>query len=62
MLQVVGNYPGARDECLALRKLTQELVWTACLASVNGVTGHLRQSYDELRTTLDQFPDSQPQI
>jgi Tfp pilus assembly protein PilF len=62
VLQVVGNYPGAREECLALRNLTQELVWTACLASVNGVTGHLRQSYDELRTTLDQFHDSQPQI
>jgi Tfp pilus assembly protein PilF len=62
VLQVVGNYPGTREECLALRNLTQELVWTACLASANGVTGHLRQSYDELRTTLDRFPDSQPQI
>ncbi|HEY8007430.1 MAG TPA: hypothetical protein VIE66_11685 [Methylocella sp.] len=62
VLQVTGDYPGAREECLAIRSLTQELVSTACLASVNGVTGHLRQSYDELRTTLDRFPNSQPQL
>jgi hypothetical protein len=62
VLQVAGEYEGARKECLTLRDLSQELVWTACLASVNGATGRLRQNYDLLRTTLDRFPDGQPQI
>jgi Tfp pilus assembly protein PilF len=62
VLQVVGKFASARDECLALQNLAQELVWTACLASVNAVTGHLQQSYDDLRRSLEKFPDSQPQI
>ena len=44
VLQVQGAYEGARQECLALRHLTQELVWAACLAGVDGVTGRLPRS------------------
>jgi len=60
VLQVQGAYDGAKQECLALRHLTQELVWAACLASVNGVTGRLREAYTTLRETLVGYPDAQP--
>src|SRR3984893_12682588 len=54
VLQVLGAYGAAREECLALRNLTQELVGIACLASVSGATGKLGESYVELRTALDR--------
>jgi tetratricopeptide (TPR) repeat protein len=62
VLQVVGAYGAARDECLALRNLTQELVGTVCLASVNGATGKLGDSYVELRTALDRQRYVQPGV
>jgi len=62
VLQVVGDYGAARQECLALRGLTRELVWTVCLASVDGATGRLRESYERLRTALDRGPGAQPEI
>ena len=60
VLQVQGAYEGARQECLALRHLTQELVWAACLAGVDGVTGRLPEAYTKLRTTFDGQPDAPP--
>jgi predicted Zn-dependent protease len=54
VLQVQGAFDAARNECLALQDLTQELVWTACLTSVNGITGKLRESYGQLRAALDR--------
>ncbi len=62
VLQVTGDFSGARDACDALRRLTKELVWTACLASVNGATGHLRDNYERLRITLERAGQSQPAI
>ena len=62
VLQVTGDYAGARDECEALRALTKELVWTVCLTSVDGVTGRLRDSYERLRSALDRFGGAQPEI
>ena len=56
VLQVQGMYQDAKQECLALRQLTQELVWAACLTSVDGVTGRLREAYTKLRTTFDGQP------
>jgi tetratricopeptide (TPR) repeat protein len=60
VLQVQGIYQDAKQECLALRHLTQELVWAACLASVDGVTGRLHEAYAKLRSTLDGYPDARP--
>ena len=62
VLQVQGAYQSAREECIALQSLIQELVWTACLTSVNGATGQLRKSYRELSAALDRHPSAQPEL
>ncbi len=54
VLQVQGDYGAAREECLALQNLTQELVWIGCLTSVKGATGKLRDSYVQLRAALNR--------
>jgi tetratricopeptide (TPR) repeat protein len=60
VLQVQGAYDEAREQCHALQDLTEELVWDACLASVNGATGNLRESYQQLRLALDRYPHASP--
>jgi Tfp pilus assembly protein PilF len=54
LLQVQGSYDFARNDCRTLQSLTQELVWIACLSSVDGVTGQLHESYARLRAALDE--------
>jgi hypothetical protein len=54
VLQVQGAYDAARNECLALQDLTEELLGIACLTSVNAATGKLQQSYGQLRAALDR--------
>jgi len=56
VLQVQGVYDEAREECRALQDLTEELVWAACLANVNGATGKLRESYQQLRSVFARYP------
>ena len=62
VLQVQGAYDEAREECRALQELTEELVWAACLANVNGVTGQLRESYQQLRLALARYPRAKPSV
>jgi Tfp pilus assembly protein PilF len=62
VLQVRGEYEGAREDCRALQHLTQELVWTACLASVDGATGQLLESYEQLRAVLEKSRNAQPTV
>jgi tetratricopeptide (TPR) repeat protein len=62
VLQVQGSYEEARKDCHALKDMAQELVRTACLASVNGATGRLRESYEQLHSTLDAHPSAQPRV
>jgi Tfp pilus assembly protein PilF len=62
MLQVQGVYDEARAECRALQELTEELVWASCLANVNGVTGRLGESYQQLRLALDRYPHPQQSV
>ena len=62
VLQVVGKFDSAREDCLALGRLTNELVWTACLENVNAATGRLHEGYEQLRATLDRNPRAQSQI
>ena len=56
VLQVQGAYESAREDCRALKSLTAELVWTACLAGVTASTGRLDESYQQLRATFDRHP------
>jgi Tfp pilus assembly protein PilF len=60
--QVEGAYDEAREECRALQDLTQELVWTACLANVNGATGKLRESYEQLSSVFARYPVAEPKL
>jgi tetratricopeptide (TPR) repeat protein len=60
VLQVQGAYDAARQECLDLLRLKQELVGAACLTSVNGATGKLHESYTQLRAALERQPYVQP--
>jgi tetratricopeptide (TPR) repeat protein len=62
VLQVQGAYGDARQECLTLQRQVQELVWVACLASVDGVSGKLHESYQQLRAALDRQPQTQPEV
>ena len=62
VLQVIGNFDASREECIALGRLTIELVWTACLDNVNSATGNLHEGYAQLRATLDRFPNAQSQL
>src|SRR5215472_9201361 len=58
--QVQGAYDEAREECRALQDLTATLVWAACLANVNGATGRLRDSYQQLRAACSRYPIAEP--
>jgi tetratricopeptide (TPR) repeat protein len=60
--QVQGAYDEAGEECRALQDLTEKLVWTACLANVNGATGKLRESYDQLRAVFSRYPAAEPKL
>jgi Tfp pilus assembly protein PilF len=62
VLQVQGVYDEAREECRALQDLSEELTSTACLASLNGATGKLRESYQKLRAALERHPNAQPSV
>jgi len=62
VLQVQGAFGPAREECLILKELTQELVSAACLASVNGASGKLRESYEQLGAALNRQRYVQPEI
>src|SRR5215467_8893428 len=60
--QVQGAYDEAGEECSALQDLTEKLVWTACLANVNGATGRLRDSYERLRAAFSRYPIAGPKL
>jgi len=60
--QVRGAYDEAREECRALQDLTEKLVWAACLANVNGATGRLRESYEQLRAVFSGYPAAEPKL
>jgi hypothetical protein len=62
VLQVQGRYPAARDDCLRLQRLTNEVIATTCLSSLGSVTGQLHDSYRQLQLTLDRHPETSPAI
>jgi tetratricopeptide (TPR) repeat protein len=59
VLLVQGAYEAAREECGALKNLTSELVWTACLTGVTASTGDLDDSYRQLRAAFERRPPGQ---
>jgi len=59
---VQGAYDEASRKCRALQRLTQELVWTACLANVNSMTGELRRSYELLHSVVARNPVAEPRV
>jgi hypothetical protein len=62
VLQVQGRYPAARDDCLELQRLVDEVVATTCLTSVASVTGQLHDSYRQLQRVLESHPEADPAI
>jgi Tfp pilus assembly protein PilF len=59
VLQVQGAYEAAKEECQALKNLTSELVWTACLTGVTASTGRLDDSYRQLRAAFERHRPGQ---
>jgi predicted Zn-dependent protease len=62
VLQVQGHYAAARSDCQQLQRLTDELVSTVCLTSIDSVTGHLHDSYEQLRLALERHPEADSTI
>src|SRR5262249_26811028 len=62
VLQVQGHYAAARSDCQQLERVTDELVSTVCLTNIDSLTGHLRDSYEQLRLALERHPDVDPTI
>lgn len=62
LLQVQGLYGEARRECALLSGLVHELIAVSCSSSVASVNGELVEAYQQLRTTLERFPNVQADL
>lgn len=62
VLQVTGAFDAARDDCRRLNGFGVELVRRVCLGNVDGSTGKLSESYEELRNALAAAPHAEPPI
>jgi tetratricopeptide (TPR) repeat protein len=62
VLQVKGAYEDAREDCQALKSLSSELVWTACLTGVTALASDLDRSYRQLRAMFQTHPPHQPEL
>ncbi len=60
ILTVIGRYPEARQSCLALLRLADALVVTACLGAVESLTGRARPSYAALDGAIQSAPEADP--
>jgi len=60
ILTVIGRYPEARQSCLALLRLVDALVATACLGAVESLTGRARASYAALDEAIRSVPEADP--
>jgi len=58
VLQVQGAYGAARQDCRTLASVAPELVWTACLTAVEAATGHLEESYRQLRAVSERHSNA----
>jgi hypothetical protein len=55
---VQARYQAGRSDCLALRGLTSDLIATACVAMVDGLTGRAGPAYDALSQVFKAEPDA----
>lgn len=55
---VQARYASARPDCLALAKPPNELVGTACLALIDGLTGRAAQAQADLSAQLQKHPEA----
>ena len=62
LLQVQGLYDDARHECALLSGLVHKLIAVSCSSSVASVNGELVEAYQQLRTTLERFPNVQADL
>ena len=60
ILTVIGRYPEARQSCLALLRVADALVVTACLGAVESLTGRARASYAALDGAIQSAPEADP--
>ena len=59
--QVRGNYHDARRSCLLLRRLTNTLLSTTCIANAIGLNGQALESYHLLQKSIKEDSSSIPQ-
>ena len=62
VLQVRGEFRLAGRECRRLERLAPELIAAACIAAVNGATGHQSASQARLEEVLRRHSDADPGI
>ena len=55
---VQADYDESRRDCAKLAPLTEQLIAVACVAFIDGLTGHARQSHDALRAALANTSDA----
>ncbi|MEO6035065.1 MAG: tetratricopeptide repeat protein [Verrucomicrobiota bacterium] len=58
ILQVVGDYTGARRACEPLQRLTSELISVTALSSVQSLTGEAEGAYQSLTNLLQRSPQA----
>ena len=59
---VTGDYAGAKASCMRLYSRAPQLIVQTCLSNVGSVNGDARTSFDKLKATLDQHPDTVPGV
>ena len=62
ILLVQADYTGARAACARLAAVASELLATACIASVDGLSGKSAQAYTALSAALARRPDADPEL
>ncbi|MDQ6631803.1 MAG: hypothetical protein M3Y82_08595 [Verrucomicrobiota bacterium] len=60
ILQVIGDYTGARQACEQLKNLTSELIAVTSLSSVQSLTGDATGAYDAVNRWLQRAPAASP--
>jgi Tfp pilus assembly protein PilF len=55
---VQARYPQGKADCQALKDLTSDLITTACVAMVDGLTGHAAAAYDTLNRAFQAEPQA----
>lgn len=61
ILQVRGDHEAARRSCLPLLRQTSALIATTCVASAASLSGQAKDSYQMLRTVLEERPSATAQ-